>query len=236
MAALCAAFIVAIPAAAAPHFTLKWTDNSTNEDGFKIERSTGDGSGVWQQIGVVGQDVTSYLDDNLPGLVMFSYRVRAYNTAGNSGYSNIATGTTPAAQAPGDPGTLTIPGRVVNISTRQDAVSATAPLIGGFVIVDGPQTVLIRGIGPALAGLVPSPCADVKIQVMKGQAVVAANDDWSGQTVVDFTAQVGAFPLTAGSKDAAMVVTLPPGAYTVITSPSGTATGGTALVEVYWKP
>lgn len=77
---------------------LSWTDNATNEDGFKIERST-DG-GAFLQITTVNVNVTAYTDTGSTANHSYAYRVRAYNTAGNSAYSNTAsahTYTTPAA-------------------------------------------------------------------------------------------------------------------------------------------
>ena len=65
---------------------------------------------------------------------------------------------------------------------------------------------------------------------------VATNDDWSTGTdaaaIADASTAAGAFSLTSGSKDAAMLVMLPPGAYTV--QLSGVSNGqGIAIVEVY---
>jgi hypothetical protein len=67
---------------------LGWTDNSTNETGFKIERAASS-SGPFSQIATVGTNVTSYSNTGLNPNTMYYYQVRAYNTAGNSGYSNI---------------------------------------------------------------------------------------------------------------------------------------------------
>jgi len=71
---------------------LNWNDNSSNETGFKIERSP-DGTN-FTQIGTVGANVTTYADPGLPSGQRFNYRVRAYNAAGNSAYSNTASAKT----------------------------------------------------------------------------------------------------------------------------------------------
>ncbi|WP_298272308.1 fibronectin type III domain-containing protein [Geobacter sp.] len=69
---------------------LTWTDNSGNEDGFKIERKLGD-DGVWSQINTVGAGVTTYNDTGLVANNYYYYRVRAYNAGnGNSAYSDEA--------------------------------------------------------------------------------------------------------------------------------------------------
>ena len=66
---------------------LSWTDNSDNEDIFRIERKPGPG-GVYTEIATVGANVTAYQDSGLTANTEYCYRVRAYNTGGNSGYSN----------------------------------------------------------------------------------------------------------------------------------------------------
>ncbi len=68
--------------------TLNWTDNSINETGFKIERR--EGHGVFGQIATVGANATTYEDPGLTRGVTYTYRVRAYNSGGNSDYSNEA--------------------------------------------------------------------------------------------------------------------------------------------------
>lgn len=65
----------------------QWDDMSGNEDGFKIERKTG-ASGQWSQIIQVAASVTEYLNTDLSRDTKYYYRIRAFNDAGNSGYSN----------------------------------------------------------------------------------------------------------------------------------------------------
>ena len=81
--------------------TLTWTDNSANEDGFKIERR--EGSGDYVQVGVLGHNMNSFIDNNVNPSSTYSYRVRAYNVGGNSPYSSAVTVATPALTTPSDP-------------------------------------------------------------------------------------------------------------------------------------
>ncbi len=76
----------------AAQLQLSWTDNSTNETGFKIDRKTGT-SGTYAQIASVGAGITSYTDSTVTAGTNYCYRLYAYNTAGNSTYTAEVCGT-----------------------------------------------------------------------------------------------------------------------------------------------
>jgi len=82
--------LTATTAASPPRIRLQWQDNSNNESGFNVERST---DGVnFTQIATVGPGIRTFSDTGLgTKKVRYYYRVRAYNNSGNSGYSNIAS-------------------------------------------------------------------------------------------------------------------------------------------------
>ncbi|HEV2903950.1 MAG TPA: fibronectin type III domain-containing protein, partial [Pyrinomonadaceae bacterium] len=61
-----------------------------NEQGFRIERCTGNNCTNFVQIAQVGVNVTSYQNTGLQRNKLYRYRVRAFNAGGNSAYSNIA--------------------------------------------------------------------------------------------------------------------------------------------------
>lgn len=84
--------------------TLNWTDNSSDEEGFKIERRIGSGS--WSQISTVGSNVSSYTNTGLTASTAYSYRVRAYIGSDHSDYSNTASATTHSNSSCGDFTTL----------------------------------------------------------------------------------------------------------------------------------
>jgi hypothetical protein len=105
--------------------TLAWNDNSSDEAGFKIERATGGGTD-YAQIATVGSNTTSYIDGDLSSGLQYSYRVRAYNAAGDSAYSNVVSYTTP--------GTNTAPIIGSISSATIDANTATSAL--GFTVGD----------------------------------------------------------------------------------------------------
>ncbi|MFN8007377.1 MAG: fibronectin type III domain-containing protein [Terriglobia bacterium] len=101
--------------------TLNWTDNSTNETGFKIERKTGVG-GTYSQIATVAANITTYPNTGLSASTTYYYRVRAYNGIGDSAYSNEANATTQAPPTPpAAPSGLT----ATKISTSQINLSWT---------------------------------------------------------------------------------------------------------------
>lgn len=225
-------------------FTLTWTDRSTNELGFSIERADGADGTNFAEIATVGANVQSYVDAGLPNSTGYNYRLRAWNLDKNglrqfSGYSNTAGGVTPAPDnpAPEAPGVLelTWQQKLVNLSTRIPPTdTSTEPVIAGFVLTQQ-STVLLRGVGPSLSAYgVTQPLPDPRIALVRQSDGVqlASNDNWSGDEVAAAAASVGAFPLSPGGADASLLVTLPAGAYTVhLTGAPGGI--GTALVEVY---
>ena len=132
--------------------------------------------------------------------------------------------------------------RMVNISGRTQNAIADEPAVAGFVI-KGTQKrkVLLRAAGPALTGMVTGPMADPVLTLFdSSQTIIATNDDWSSDTTqaaaIEAAAKVTyAFAWTRGSKDAAILVELEPGLYTVQGKGKAGATG-ICLVEVYEVP
>ena len=78
-----------------------------------------------------------------------------------------------------------------------------------------PKRVLLRGVGPTLGDYgVNGALADPLITLFRGTEVVASNDDWNNAAgVTSASTAAGAFQLGADSKDAAMVISLDPGAF-----------------------
>jgi fibronectin type 3 domain-containing protein len=85
-------------AASATQINLSWTNNATNQTGFKVERSP-DGV-TFAQIGTTGAATTVYSDSSLAPATLYYYRVRATNGAGDSAYSNVSSATTLADTTP----------------------------------------------------------------------------------------------------------------------------------------
>lgn len=135
------------------------------------------------------------------------------------------------------------PGRLVNVAARSRVGTGDDVLIAGFVI-DGrePLPVLIRAVGPTLAGFgVGDALVDPQLAVINQSTGnrVHENDNWTSAAnagaVTAAVLSVQTFPLPVGSKDSAVLANLPPGAYTAVASGVGNTTGVT-LIEVYEVP
>lgn len=236
--------VMACLCADAAQFTLTWTDNSNVEAGFYVERANKPDpvAADWVRIAGLGANVQSYVDANLPGNTYYIYRVQAWNAAGVSGYSNTAGGTTPPVLTlPKAPGGLLAeslnPAYLSNISTRTEWSDGNEPVISGFVIAGtGTLKVLVRAVGPGIVRFgVPNAMGDPQLELVG----VGTNNNWqdggNGAAIANAGAKVGAFPLEPGSKDAAMLVDLLPGVYTMHTV-AADGVGGVVLTEVYAVP
>jgi hypothetical protein len=126
--------------------------------------------------------------------------------------------------------------RLVNISGRAHVGTGSNVLIAGFVVTgESTRRVLVRGVGPGLVGQgVTGVLANPELLIHRSGVVVAANDDWDPSLGSVFRS-VGAFALTEGSRDAALVVDLPAGVYTATVRGVGDTTGN-AMIEVYELP
>ncbi len=199
---------------------------------------------VFNQVGAFPLPADSADAALLVSLAPGAYSVVVTNATGGSGVALAEvydTGADVSVTAP----------RLVNLSARASANSGENTLIGGFVVSGtGSKRILLRGAGPTLAGYgVTAAMANpvLSLHDVNG-SLLAQNDNWGTPVTVapsqpaasaaDLSlaaTQAGAFAFGAGSADAAVIVTLAPGTYSVQVK-SATNTGGTALVEVYELP
>ncbi|MGX2039453.1 M12 family metallo-peptidase [Methylocaldum sp. MU1018] len=85
---------------------LTWADKSSDETGFKVQRSQ---DGVnWSEIASLGSNVTSFTNTGLSASTTYAYRIYAYNSVGNSEFSNTASATTSANTVDTTPPTVKI--------------------------------------------------------------------------------------------------------------------------------
>ncbi len=132
------------------------------------------------------------------------------------------------------------PSQFINLSARGSVGTGQDVLIGGFVISGTyPKQLLIRAAGPALASFGVSPTLSAtKISVYSGSREVASNSGGASANTADIQTamtKIGAFPFGANSLDAAVLVSLDPGAYTAVVS-SADGNRGIAMLEVYELP
>jgi hypothetical protein len=150
-----------------------------------------------------------------------------------------------------------VPDGLVNISTRGSVLTGDNVMIGGFIVEGAnPKTVLIRARGPSLGGppfSIPGTLANPFLRIFSGSTSIAQNDDWqtsdplcaSMGLVCGGAAEIAATGLdpcdpnptqsTAPpgcSQEAAILITLAPGAYTAVQSGVGGGTG-IGLIEVF---
>jgi len=141
--------------------------------------------------------------------------------------------------------------RFGNMSARGPAVGSGNPLIAGiFINGTTPKHLLVRGVGPGLAAFgVGNALSDSLVGVYNSQGhLIAQNDNWSVPVTVDISQiasnataiaaasiVAGAFALDPAGLDSAVIVTLPPGLYTVQVSGVNN-TSGSALAELYELP
>ncbi|GIH01959.1 hypothetical protein Rhe02_00260 [Rhizocola hellebori] len=112
--------------------SLNWSASSGTVSNYLIERATGASSTSFSQIGTSGS--TSFNDSGLAANTTYRYRVRASNSAGNSGYSNIVnvTTTSTGTQPPGTPGNPTASN--VTASSLSLSWSASSGTVTSYLI------------------------------------------------------------------------------------------------------
>ena len=179
---------------------LAWQDNSTNEAGFRIERSL-DGAS-FSEIGQTASNVTTFNNTGLTPQTTYFYRVFAFNNFGNSDPSNIAADTTPPSPVPQFPvinvnpesidfGTV----RVTQSSTRTVTLSnagGTDLVIGNISDATGPFSIVNK---PALPlTLAPAASMDLSVRftpvsvgTVGGLFAISSNDPQRPLVAVNLT-------------------------------------------------
>jgi len=117
-------------AASATRIELSWTDTTTNETAFLIERRLS--GGAFAQIAQVAANATAFQDTSVAPSTDYEYRVRASNQAGTSGYSTIAAARTPDAPGPNPDGLVAYwPFDEESGTTATDQVGSRVGVFGG---------------------------------------------------------------------------------------------------------
>ena len=164
-----------------------------------------------------------------------TYTITVSNTSGGSATASAALTVVSPTSTMGSN-----PGRLINESVLTLVPSGGQLSVGFFSSAAG-QRLLIRGIGPGLSSFLSNVVADPSIQVFPSGSgtASAADDNWStnGNAAAAINAAdsaTGAFALTAGSLDAALVLTPTVAGSSVVYTPN--TTGGSGLAEIYDYP
>ena len=168
---------------------LAWRDNLKNEEGFKIERKTGS-SGAWSEIASVGPNVATYDDSGLWSGTDYCYRVKAFNVAGESPYSNEAWAKTQGVAL------AIISGHVFNQETGEPLADATVQV--------GTNSLATDAQGRYLRGQLPPATVTVTVSKTGFYTVRRQVTLTAGTTVVE---NFGLRPLEPGAKPVVYSVT-----------------------------
>jgi uncharacterized delta-60 repeat protein len=125
---------------------------------------------------------------------------------------------------------------LANLSVQQVVETGGVFALPFRIEGEASKMVLLRAVGPTFGSFgVPDTMDDPRMRLVDDLGFeVAANDDWEdpdGSSVSSSSSSVGAFPLGAGNADAAMLLLLPAGSYTLLIDSAGE--GGLVLAEIY---
>ena len=169
----------------------------------------------------------------IPGATSAGYYIYSTGQSSAGRYSVVVSNQNGSVSSTEVSLTIQQPPKLINLSTLG---YLNPDLSSGFVIRGGSKRILARAIGPGLIPFgVPGVVSDPALTLYDSKGVVLRfNDDWSSSDASTFSS-VGAFGLTAGSRDAAIVTTLDPGNY-VVSATGFRGAQGTVLLEVYEVP
>lgn len=150
---------------------LTWTDNSDNETGFQVERCTGDGCTNFVQVGAAGLNSTAFNDITVQPDSRYRFRVRAFNAAGGSAYSNIAEAATDIPEDPTDLTAVAQSATSIRLSWTDNSSNEI-----GFIVN--------RCEGPGCTELQPIAQVAANIETYLDPTVAA--DSWYSYSVIAF--------------------------------------------------
>ena len=170
-AALLGFFAATATPAAAADLNLAWNDNTADEDGFEIERQKAGQdteSDSYTRIASLASNTTTFTDAGLPPETTYCYRIRAFNAAGESLYSQSACAKTATAVADSDADGLIDSDEIHTYGTNPDS-----PDTDGDGLVDSHE--VNHGTDPLIANTAP--------QLEVGE--VAVNHRWTRVTFTE---------------------------------------------------
>src|SRR2546430_1078590 len=128
----------------ATQIDVAWTDASDNEDGFKVESCSGANCTNFAEVGSVAANTTTFSNTGLTANTDYTYRVKAFNTAGASAASSNASAKTQPLTTP-PPAGIVMVGAGEITSCLQGGAAATAAIIDGIVAQNPDAIVFTAG-------------------------------------------------------------------------------------------
>jgi hypothetical protein len=160
--------------------TLSWVDNSTNQTGVSIER-TSNGGTTWSVIAQVGAAVTRYTDTTVNKGTIYEYRVYAFNGSGNSAFSNVVTITVSRGSSSA---MATLAPTIMNVSSQplnsSSVVAAMSPQVSSPVVsvTEGPAPIeAVQNVSPTTASSASSIAAAYDIALRQLETEIATGLD-----------------------------------------------------------
>jgi titin len=218
---------------------LQWSDSSSNETSFKIERSSA-ASGPWTLVTTMGANTTSWANTGLAAGTTWWYRVKASNAAGDSAPSPLASATTQASAPvlPAPPSNLTATATstsAISLSWLDNSTNETGFKIERATSVTGTFTqVAAPGAGATSWG--DSGLTSNTTYYYRVRATSGAGDSTNSNTA-NATTQGGSSDVTPPSVPSGVVTTAPTCGGVLVTWNASTDAGGSGLrgYNVYRK-
>ncbi|HYG65049.1 MAG TPA: fibronectin type III domain-containing protein, partial [Thermoanaerobaculia bacterium] len=195
-------------ALSATEVQLSWSDNSSNEDGFRVERSVA--GGAFLEVQTAGTNATGARVTGLAAATAYTFRVRAANSAGFSAYSNSAAATTLTAPvtpaAPAAPTTLqaqALSGTEVQLtwtdsSSNEDGFRVERSTAGGAFLEI--QTVAANATGSRVTGLTAGTAYTFRVRAANAAGLSAYSNSASATTTAPVATTVPAAPSSLAAK------------------------------------
>jgi hypothetical protein len=228
------------PTVSSTSVTLTWTDNSTNETGFEVQRQRVTAPAVdWATVTVTAAGVSSYTDSGLSAGVTYNYRVRAVGTGGNSSWLGPVSVTTSTVSVPAAPSNFRVTGSTslsVTLAWQDNStnetgfeiqrrpssgswtlLATTAPnattYTDGIVVTGVTYEYQIRATGSAgnSAWVGPVTATPTAVGTVTGRILSLL----SGLPLSSATVSIGSNSVTTGSDGAFTLSNIPAGAQTI---------------------
>ena len=211
------------------------TVTTGNSASFSVTANgTGPLSYQWRKAGVniIGANSASYSISSAQSSDATTYSVVVSNSVGSATSADATLTVLGAAKPPANTST-----KLINLSSRTEVGTGANITIAGFVVSGSqPKTLLIRGIGPALAGMgVTGAMSNPTMTVYSGSTVVMTNEGWKATNADSIRAMaqsLGAFALPENGLDSAILANFAPGIYTVHLKDKNGGSG-VGMVELY---